>query len=166
MNPTTEFTYATVIVVVLLALAGYFGWRQIQLLRGLKNQDNLLAEDRRYHRTQAFVRLTSCALMVVFAGLLAGTYLMGQERKADELAEQRQAADAPLNDEQKQFANQLATYWIVMLLILLTIVMLAFYDLYAIRRFGMRHYRKIRDDRRAMIERQVAILRSQRNGHK
>ena len=162
MNPTLEFSYATAIVVVLLGLAGYFGRRQIQTLRGLKNQENLASEDRRYVRNQAILRLSSCVLMVAFAGMLAGAYLTNQQRRAVELGEQRQAADAPLNPEEKAFARQLAAYWIVMLLILLVIVLLAFFDLYAIRTYGRRHYRKIRDDRRAMIERQVAILRSQR----
>ena len=53
----------------------------------------------------------------------------------------------------------------VFCLVLLTLVCLAFFDLFAIRRFGRRHYRQIQDDRRAMIERQVALLRTQRNGH-
>ena len=40
----------------------------------------------------------------------------------------------------------------------------AFYDMMAIHRFGRRHFRKIQDDRRAMIARQVERLRQERNG--
>jgi UDP-N-acetylmuramyl pentapeptide phosphotransferase/UDP-N-acetylglucosamine-1-phosphate transferase len=163
VNPSFEFTYAAVIVVALVALAVYFGRRQVQTLRGLKALENHPPEDRRYHRNQAWLRLASCGLMVVFAGLLAGTYLMGQERRADEMGELRQA-DRELDPEQKGAAKAWAAYWGVMLLVLLLIVLLTLIDLFAIRRFSLRQYRKIQADRRAMIERQVAVLRSQRNG--
>jgi hypothetical protein len=168
VSPSVQYVYAAVIVAVLLGLAGYFGWRQWQTLRGLRGQAELPPEDRRYYRTQAWLRLVNCGLMVVFAGLLAGTYLLGQERRADEFpagpAAEERGADHPTAEE-RSFARWYTTYWIVLLLVLLAIVTLAVVDLLAIRRFGVRHFRKLQADRRAMIEREVSLLRSQRNGH-
>ena len=41
-------------------------------------------------------------------------------------------------------------------------VLLAAADIWAIRRYSMRHFRQLRDDRRAMIERELAELRRER----
>jgi hypothetical protein len=165
VNPSAELAFAAVIVVILLALAGYYGWRQWQTLRGLRHQENLTAEDRRYFRNQAWLRLVSCGLMVVLACLMAGSYLSGREEHARELAQPGATAAQKADPEQKRFANQYITYWIFSLLVLMVIVFLTVFDLVAIRRYGLRHLRKIQADRRAMLERQVALLRSQRNGH-
>jgi hypothetical protein len=165
VNPTLEASLAGAMVLVLFALGGYFGWRQIQTLRKLPAQESLARDDRRYILTQVWVRLTSCFLLIVFAGMLAGTYLSGQEQQARELSQQKKDDNQNLTDEQKQFGQRWLAYWLVMILILFVVVCLAFYDLFSIRRFGLRHYRKIQEDRRAMIERQVALMRTQRNGH-
>src|SRR5206468_3992140 len=113
-------------------------------------------------------RLAGSVLMAVFAGLLAGS-LTFLEDPAGRLAEEGEAArehgqQPVLDPEQKQFIHFYGGYWIVMLLVLLALVALAAFDLLATRRFGLRQYRKIQTDRRAMIERQAARLRQERNG--
>jgi hypothetical protein len=160
---------ALVIDVVLLALAGYYGWRQVQVLRDLRRRDDLSVEDRRYMHRQARRRLVQCGLMVVFAGLLAGSFFVfGLEERASQLG--NQVAEEPgqrpsFDPEQKRFVYTYTIYWIVALLVLMVLVWLAAVDLFAIRRFGMRHHRQIQEDRRAMIANEVARLRGQRNGH-
>ena len=54
--------------------------------------------------------------------------------------------------------------WIAVLLVMLVVLVLAALDLWATRRFAFRQYRKINDDRRAMIRRQVNRMREQKNG--
>jgi hypothetical protein len=105
--------------------------------------------------------------MVILAGLLIGSYLLGQERRATELIKaERPAPAAATSDEQKRFVNQYSLFWIVFSLVLLGLVWLAFIDLWAIRRYAMRQYRQIQEDRRDMIEREVARLHGhERNGH-
>jgi hypothetical protein len=51
------------------------------------------------------------------------------------------------------------------LLVLMIVVFMAALDYWATRRYGLRQHRKIIDDRRAMIEREISRLRQQRNGH-
>ncbi len=70
---TAELVFGSVLVVVLLSLAGYYGWRQVRTLRSLKSPDDRSAEERRFVRRQAWLRLVGSGLMVIFAGLLVGS---------------------------------------------------------------------------------------------
>jgi len=49
-----------------------------------------------------------------------------------------------------------------LLLVLMLIFFLAGWDILAVRRFGIRHRQRIREDRRAMLERQLPILYAER----
>src|SRR5262249_29647064 len=80
------------------------------------------------------------------------------------VSDKAKAAGGP-GDEDKLFIFFYTGYWIAALLVLLGVVGLAFWDLVAIRRYGRRQFQKLQADRRAMIERQAARLRGQRNGH-
>ncbi len=160
---------AGLLVCLLLGLAGYFAWQQRLAFRTLREQHDLSAQDRRYIRWQAWRRLVCSGLMVVLAGLLAGWFALGLGDATRELGEQSHAQRVPgeppvLTRDQQRFVNLVSLYVIVILLVLLSILGIAGFDLWAIRRFGIRHQRKIQEDRRAMIEHQVARMRSQRNG--
>jgi hypothetical protein len=153
------------IVVVLLAIAGWFGWRQIQTLRTLPRQENLSSEDRHYFRSQAWRRLVGCVLMLMLAGLLAGWFLLGLNEFATTLGKQaKEAGDGGLTAEERQRLNVCIYYVVGLLLVLLATIGTAWVDFWAIRRYGLRHRRQIQDERRAMIERQVARLRREGNG--
>jgi hypothetical protein len=161
----TQILFASLLIVVLLALAGYYAWRQVQALRGLRHAENLPPEDRRYVRNQAWRRLVCSALMALFAALFAGQFFV--EDKAQDLVDQGDAAQArherpDLSPEQKHFVDVYSVFWICLLLVLLGILVTALTDILAIRRFGQRHLRKLQADRRAMIERQAARLRQDR----
>jgi len=165
-----QHVFVSLIIVVLLGLAGYYAWQQVQTLRLLRLQENLPPEDRSYMRNQAWRRLACCALMVLLAILLIGTFVLGLEAQAERLgaqvAEDRaHGQEMKLNAEQKRFVNLYTYCWITILLVLLSLLGLAASDLWAIHRFGLRHHRQIQADRRAMLERQVARMRTERNGH-
>ena len=157
--------FAAVLVAVLLGLAGYFGRRQLQALRGLRSAEEMLPEDRRYVRNQAWRRLAGSALMVVIAGFFVGAFFV--EGPVSDIA--RQVDDAPQDREAVVARNRdrldlWTWYWSAALLALFGLICLAAFDFFAIRRYGLRHYRQIQADRRAMIERQAARLRRERNG--
>jgi uncharacterized membrane protein len=163
-----EFVVGIFIVVVLVAMAGYFGFRQFQALRGLRQTADLPPEDRRYVYTQAARRLVGSALMLVLAGLLSSALYLGVP--ANTLLSEHEAAkirgEQPKPDPSElEFWNLYRAHILLILLVLLVIIVLAGWDYFAIRRYGQRHYRKIQHDRRAMIENELARLRSQRNGH-
>src|SRR5947209_15083372 len=162
---------AAVRILLFAGMAGYFAWRQWQTLRTLRAHRELSAEDRRYSRRQVWRRLTGCLLMIVLASQLSGWYMLDMEGRAKAALHEKGAADetpaqAVLRGAaQQRFINFFTFYWIFTILVLLAIVAVVALDVVAIRRFGLRHYRQIQFDRRAMIEREVAQMRGQRNGH-
>ena len=164
-----ELIFAGLIVVVLISVAVYYGPRQLQALRNLRTDSESDARDRRYLRAQAWRRLINSALMLFLAALLVGSYIVGQERQATEIGAKATNQTEPPGSgpgaEQERFLNRYSATWILIGLVLFAILALAFADLWAIRNFGLRHYRKIQADRREVIQREVARLRSQRNGH-
>ena len=70
-----------------------------------------------------------------------------------------------LTDAQRDFGRLYGGFWIVFLLILMVVVLLAAYDLWATRRYGLHERRRIQADRRAMLEQQISRLRQERDGH-
>jgi hypothetical protein len=165
VNPARiELALAVVIACVLLGLA-VFGWRQWLTLHARARQPELSPEDRHYFQAQANRRLIISAIMLVLAVLLAGIYLSGQGLP---LTPPGGASAAPARPDEESTRSRNAQYsllWIIFSLLLLGLVILAFIDMRAIRRYGLRHYRQIQADRRDMLEREVARLRSERNGH-
>jgi len=161
----SQIIFTICLVVILLAMAGYFLWRQVQTLRTLSALD---PEERRFVRSQAWRRLVCSGLMVILAGLFAGSFYV--EGAADQLAKQgeanrEQGVKVPLDQEQARFFNVYRIYWGSFTLVLFIIIVLAGVDFMAIRRYGKRQLRQIREDRKAMLEGELARLRSQRNGH-
>jgi hypothetical protein len=164
----SELIFGVVLVAVLVGLAGYYGWRQVRALRGLRRPDERSEDERQYIRRQAWRRLVCCGLMVVLAGMLVGsTAFDSSERQLRERGEEalQSGETATLNPDESRFLKLYAAYWIICLLVLLGILVLAGMDLMAIRRYGRRQFLQIQADRRAMIEQEVARLRHDRNGH-
>jgi hypothetical protein len=162
-----QVVFGVLLVVGLLALAVVVGWWQVRALRRLRGNTTLPPDDLRYERGKAWRRLLSSVLTLVLAGLLAGAlvYLEGPaQHLADERADAGETGEE-LPAELKPFARLYGYTWLVVLLVLMLWVVLAGVDLWATRRWGLRQQRKLQADRRAMIERQAARLRSERNGH-
>ena len=162
-----QVVFGVLLVAGLLALAVVVGWRQVRALRRLRGNTTLPPDDLRYERGKAWRRLLSSVLTLVLAGLLAGA-LVYLEGPAQHLADERAAAGEAgeeLPSELKPFARLYGYTWLMVLLVLMAWVVLAGVDLWATRRWGLRQQRKLQADRRAMIERQAARLRRERNGH-
>ena len=165
----TQIVFGTLLVVLLLGLAGYYAWRQMQALRGLRDAEESPPDERRYLVRRAWRRLFGCVLMVVLAVMLGGMMLFLEnpaKELADFIAEARERGEEPeLSDQQRQLRVLYAVWNISLLIALLAILATAAIDLLATRRFSLTQLRRIQSDRRAMIERQVARLRQERNGH-
>ena len=148
------------LVGALTALAGIFAWRQVLLLSRLRGPHGLSGEEARWRRGQAWRRLVGCGLMLGLAVLLAAA-LLYLENPAQHIADQGPPADTPVN---RQFLRVYGAIWITILLFILAVVLLAAADIWSTRRFSLHQKRKILDDRRAMLEREVARYRQERNG--
>lgn len=167
---SAQATLAYLIAAVLVGLSLYSGRQQWRTLRRLRSAEVIEATERRFLRTQAGLRSGCAVLMLVLAGLVAGAYASGLEERATELGRDLQAQRARgeavvVTPEQQQFRKFYGGYWIAVLLVLLGVVVLAGSDIVAIRRHGRRQLRQLDDDRQEMIRQQVAVFRSQRNGH-
>jgi hypothetical protein len=156
-------------VALLVGLSGYYAWRQVQTLRRLRRGQET-AEDHVYFRNQAWRRLVGCGLMGCLAVLLAGWFVFGLEDRLDLLVQRGHAAAAAeenpqLNPNDRNVLRAVSLYLVLTLIVCFAIVCTVALDVWAIRRYGLRHLRQIQDDRRAMIAEQAARLRSERNGH-
>jgi hypothetical protein len=154
---------------LLVGLAVYYAWRQGQTLRRLQVAPEP-TEDHYYFRNQAWRRLVGCGLMACLALLLAGWFLLGLDDLTNQLVQQGHVAAATeerpqLNPQQRNILRVAGLYLVLTLLVCFAIVCTVALDVWAIRRYGLRHLRQIQDDRRAMIEQQAARLRTERNGH-
>jgi cytochrome bd-type quinol oxidase subunit 1 len=166
VNPG-ELAFTLGLIVLLLGLAGYFGWRQLRALRGITGPDELGQGDRRFLHSQAFRRLFCSLLMVFFAGMLIGWIFL--EARYRELVDEMHAAEivdpsVQASQEQKDFVRFISVYWMVALLVLLVMVSLAAIDFWAIARYGLSQHRRLQADRRALLEEQAARRRRERNG--
>lgn len=165
----TQIIFGVILVLVLLFVAVLYIVRQIVALRWLRAAEEMALEERAYLHGRARRRLVTSLLLFVLGVMLAGA-LIYLEAPAQQLADNRDAmrqqGDAtPLDEEQRLFARSYLIFWILFLLILMTVIFLAALDYWATRRYALRQHRKIIDDRRAMIEREVSRLRQERNGH-
>jgi hypothetical protein len=132
----------------------------VRELRGLRRAAELPDDEARYRRRRAWRRLAGSGLMLLLAGLLTGALVYLEPPAQDKVVRDVAATPGEL-----EFWGLYARYWIVILLVLMAVIFLAAFDLWATRRWGLRQHRQIQADRRAMIERQVSRLRQERNGH-
>lgn len=165
----SQIIFGAVLVGVLLFVALLYGVRQVVALRRLPPAEEMGREDRAYLLGRARRRFVMSLLLLALGVMLAAA-LVYLETPAQQLADQREAQEqqgdsAPLSPEQRPFARFYASYWIVFLLVLMVVVLLAAVDLWATRRYGLRQHRKLIADHRAMIEREIARYRQERNGH-
>jgi hypothetical protein len=164
------------LVVALLALAVYYGWRQLRLMRQLRGSADPGSVEALYLRARARRRLRGSALMLLLAAQLAGAmiFLEGRAQRQADQADARAGAreqgeePPPPTPEERSFFRFYTAYWVGILLVLLGMVLLALGDLWATRSFGLRAHRQLQAERREMINRQIARLRQEkqeRNGH-
>jgi len=157
---------AWLLVLLTVGIAVFFARQEVSALRGLRHPKGLALEEQVYVRRKAWRRLFGCVLLVAIAVLISGWYLTGQDADIDALGDQLRAQAAAgekqPRPEQEQAKRFYAYYWITTLLLLLCLVLVAAVDFWAIRRFSARAFRRLHDDRRAMLEHQLAELRRER----
>ena len=156
---TTEIILGSLLAAGLVALAGYYAWKQTKTLQSLRSDSsNWSAEDREFVRKQARRRLWCSALMVVFAAFLVGWFFVESAKPPKDENQQRPTP------EQEAYAWQAALYVTASLIVLFAIVVLAVLDVGAISRFAHRKQRQLEADRQAILEQHLARLRRDRNG--
>lgn len=165
-----ETIVATVVVIIALLAAVLLGWRQWKQWQWYQaNRDELSIADQRYYRWSLGRRIAGCTLLFILAAMVYGIYAFDIASGLDQLrhqAEKVKDGKPQLSDEQVAFVLNSWRYVIGLLMLVMVLFVLAGWDIYAIRRFGRRHRQRIRDDRRAMLERQLPILYAERRGQR
>jgi hypothetical protein len=164
--PPVVVVFGSLLVAVTAAVAVGWGWRQVRTLRQGGAPD-LPDEERRRQRFQAWRRLVGCVLMLLLAAMVAG-YLIFLDGPADRLAKERDAAPPgtvfPRDEAERGFMRFYGWYLVSVMLVLLALMVLTGYDLWALRRQARREQRQLQADRRAMIARQIDRMRQERDG--
>jgi magnesium-transporting ATPase (P-type) len=164
----TQIIFGILIIVVLVSLALYYGRQQWHTLRTLRAAPEMAPGEYLFLRNQAWRRLAGSVLMLLFAGLFVGMFFLegpaGQIVAVGETARSETGQRPELDPDQRAFFHYYAAYWTVLMLLLLALIGLAGYELFAIRRFGVQNFRRIQEERRAMIARETARIRGQRDG--
>jgi hypothetical protein len=151
---------AALLALVLLALAGYYTWRQVQLLRSLRAPHIYSPLERSFLHRQAWRRLVGSGLMLLFAVMLIGLYFV--EGQLSLLPER--PAKSKLTPEQVESIHLFSYYALALAVLFFAILFLAVFDLLATRRYTLRQLREMQEDHQAMLEEQGARLRGRRNG--
>jgi hypothetical protein len=161
-----EHIVAGIVITAALLAALLLGWRQAKQWQWLRANDIALsAEDRSYHTWSIRRRFLGCLLLLSLAAMIYGLYAFnissGLEALMNE-GDQVRGTGINLTDEQREFVYSSMRYVGAMMIVLLALFVVAAWDIHAIRRYGQRHRQRIRDDRRAMLERQLPLLYAER----
>jgi hypothetical protein len=162
--PPHEFVSGAFLVVLLVGIVGYFSWQELRNLRRLRLEPTMPDDDRRRIRYRALRRLFCCVLLLVLAGLLIGNYFIDRGRAR--IMEPGDDQEPTMSPQQREFIKVYSYYWIVLLLVLLSVILVVGYDLWSLLRWSVREQRRLKEDHREMLEHEVAAYLRQRNGHK
>ena len=153
-----EAALATVIASVLIGVATYFTSRQYLTWRTLHTQVNLPHEQRRYVIQQTARRLFGSFLLLLVAGLLIGSLFLDY----DPLKIALDDADPLEAETAKQSTRFLVGYWMMILVVLMVILALAVFDLWATARFGVHLQKQLAKEHQHALEAELAQIRQRR----
>src|SRR5436309_2981541 len=141
-----ELFWAGVIITGLLCFSAIFAWRQVQTLRWLARKDTVAPEDETYFRRRSYRRLVGCLLTAVLAGLFIGLFALGIMQDLDRLVDAAKGAQAEgrtLSPEDEAILAFGLRYVCIIGVVVMALLALAFVDLLATRKYGMRHRKRI-----------------------
>jgi hypothetical protein len=170
---TSEYLTALILAGGLALFACFSLWRQYRKWRALRSETHIASDDRRFRIRQIRRRSFCGVLILTAASLLGGSFLLGIEKRAHDLGEQRAALREqaraenpenpaeipPMNDEEKDFVRFYSGVWIAQFGLWFLIIATAIVDFWATRRYAFEQYRQISDDHNARLRRDLALYR-------
>jgi len=131
-------------------------WRRLRA-------ESFASDDRRYLRGVCQRRTVNGVLLLVLAGMLAGAYLSGGQQELNRIAglplENPPGERTPEDDA---FVKSWAIYWIVVLVLLFFVIVIAVADYTATSLYARQQLRRIRNEQRTLLERDLAVYRQQK----
>jgi uncharacterized membrane protein YjgN (DUF898 family) len=156
-----ETILAAALVIFTVGVAAVFGWRQFRQLR--RANPSADSADRQFTIRSSRRRLVISVMLAIVGLLIGATYLTGLDRSVLAIGDQldNAAERPPLTDAQLRVVRIYGAMWIGILVLLLGIVIGVGIDLYSMRRHFRQSHNRILADRRAMMERQLALMRAE-----
>jgi hypothetical protein len=157
--PSGEHLLAGLLVTFTLAATLFFGIRQLRLL--LRNPTS---EEHHVLRRSAMRRLVVSVLLAACAILIATPYFTGLADEVTRIGHDRGPGAPPreMTENELHVARTYGAFWVAVGALLITAVTIIAIDVAVIRRFWARSYQRLKDDRSAMIARQLDRLRAER----
>jgi len=149
-----------VLGVVLVAVAGFFLWRQWETLQGLAVETTLSPDQRRFHLKQSQRRLFGSLLLFILAGMVFGCLFLEFEPVQKPLDEM----DPAEREAAKQAARLLAIYVMTMLLMVMVMLALAVIDFWATARYGMQQQKRLLQEHQEMLAAELEEHRHRQAG--
>lgn len=152
-----------------IALAALFSLRrQLATFRKLRGGEAIASDDRRFFHNQALRRTVCGGLLLLLSAMIAGNYVLGIDDRREKIAEQRDArqqAGDPMTEkteEEKQFIRTYVGLWIGVLLLVFLVTSVAIMDIWSTRRYAVQQMRRMRNEHLALLERDLAVHRMQK----
>jgi len=154
---------AILLAAVLITIAVVSFRNQWRTWRRLRGGETLPSDDRRYLRGVCQRRTLNAVLMILLGGMLAGAYLSGGQQEFNRIAMLKQQ-DPPgeHTPEDIEFAKSWAIYWIIVLVLLFLVLAVALADYTATTLYGRQQLKRIREENRVLLERDLAVYRQQK----
>ena len=142
-----ELTVGILIAIVLIAAAAYFAYRQRVTLQFLRSDPQIPPDQGRHLFKQCWCRLFGSLVLFVLAGMIVGSLFLDYDlirQPFDQLppAEQEAAKNA---------FRLISVYWMSLLLLLMAVMALAVFDLWATARFGVQLQKQLIQEHQEML---------------
>jgi len=135
---------------------------QVRTWRRLRTE-SLASDDRRYLRGICQRRTLNAVLLLALGGMLAGAHFTGGLDELVRIARLgEQDPPAQPTEEDRETVKSLALYWIMILGLLFFVIVLAVADYAATSLYGRQQLRRIQNEQRTLLERDLAVIRQQK----
>ena len=167
----SKMVAALTLAVPLVLLGLFSGWQQLRGLRQLKARRLVPSDEAAYLRGRHRRRFAVGVLLVILGGLIAGSFLSGQEARADELGEKKptdaEGEKREMSDEEKRFLRGYGIYWFgIVIPLTFVLIVLGMIDGLATRRFWLKLYREMREEHHSQLRRDLAVYKQEKDGRR
>lgn len=149
------------------------GWAQIRGMRELKSRKHVPSDESAYLRRRYRLRLLTAVILGLIGMLIAGVYLSGMERRADQLAApqedspeeaEEESTPKPIDPDDKRFVRLWGLCWILIIFLTFLLIVIAIVEGISARLYWMSQYQQLKEDQQAKLRRELAVIRSQKQG--
>lgn len=155
---TFEITLGISIAGIIFAVAVYFIWRQRQTLQNVRTDPKLPLDQRRYLARQCMRRLFGSFIMILLASMLMGSLFLDYDPLGEPL-EKLPLAD---QDAAKEVLRLVSIYWMTLLMLVMAVLALAVFDLWATARHGRRQAKQLLLEHQEALEAELTEYRHRR----